>query len=130
MSNIVSSAVSQAPTQQKMQQIGNNPPLANVENLVPYNITTAQQVQSPIKFDVPAFEDDSAASWLRWSYGAVYQARGCGFETELAAAERERLSVGAGVFDSSNVAWMTRINSCRGIALEIMQRSEVPNDVW
>ena len=63
-----------------------------------------------------------------------------GFEDELTAAEGGGLSVGAAVFDSSNVdparlrnahvAWMTPINSCSGMALEIVQRSNAPNDAW
>ena len=70
----------------------------------------------------------------------MYQARASGFENELTAAERDGLSVGADIFDSSNVgtvrlrnahvAWMTLINSCSGIALEIAQRSSAPNDAW
>ena len=49
-------------------------------------------------------------------------------------------SVGADVFDSSNVdpvrlrnahaAWIIRINSCSGMALKIVQRSDAPNDAW
>ena len=80
-----------------------------------------QQAQSPIKFDVPASEGDSAASWLTWSQKVVHQARVCGFEAELTAAEGEGLNVGAGGFYGSNVdsvrlgnahvAWMTVINS-------------------
>ena len=77
----ISSAVSQALTQQ-MQRI-------------------LQQVQLPIKFDVPIY--DSAASWLRSSQKVLYQARACGFEAELTAAEGEGLGLGAGVFDESNV---------------------------
>ena len=57
--------------------------------------TAEQQVQPPIKFDVPATEGDSAASWFTWSQRVVYQVRTCGFETELTAAEGEGLSVGA-----------------------------------
>ena len=63
-----------------------------------------------------------------------------GFEDELTAAEGDGLSVEADVFDSSNVdpvrlrnayvAWMTLINSCNGMALEIVQRSNAPNDAW
>ena len=59
---------------------------------------------------------------------------------ELAAAEGDGLSVGADVFYSSNVdpvrlrnahvAWMTLIKSCSGMALEIVQRSNAPNDAW
>ena len=60
-------------------------------------------MQSPIKFDVPVFEGESAASWVMWSKRVIYQARACGFEAELTAAEKEGLSVGAGVFDRSNV---------------------------
>ena len=86
-----------------------------------------QQVESSaIKFDVvPAFGGGSAASRLTWSQKVVYQARSCGFETELTADEGEGLSVGSDVFDgngvasvilrNANVAWMTRINSCRGM---------------
>ena len=107
---------------------------------MPQNTTAAQQVQTSIKFDVPAFEGDSAASWLTWSQRVLYQARGSGFEDELTAAEGDGLSVGADAFDSSNVdpvrsrnahvAWMTMINSCSGMALEIVQRSNAPNDAW
>ena len=86
-------------------------------------------------FDVPVFEGDGAASWLTWSQRVVYQARACGFEAELTAVEGEGLSVGAGVFDGSNVdpvrlrnthisSWMTLINNYRGMALEIVQRTE------
>ena len=101
-------------------------------------LTAAQQLQTPIKFDVPAFDGDSTASWLTWSQRVLYQARASGFENELTAAEGDGLSVGADVFDSSNVdpvrlrnahvAWMTLINSCSGITLEIVQRSNAPNE--
>ena len=70
-----------------MQQIGNNPPPATEANHVPQNTNAVQQVQSPIKFDLPAFEGDGAESWLTF-----------GFETELTAAEGQGLSVGADVF--------------------------------
>ena len=70
----------------------------------------------------------------------MHQARACGFETELTAAEGQGLSVGADVFYESNVdpvrsqnqlvAWMAFINSCRGIAFETVQCSEVSNDGW
>ena len=70
----------------------------------------------------------------------MYQARASGFENELTAAEGDGLSVGDDVFDSSNVdlvrlrnahvAWMTLINSCGGMTLEIVQRSNAPNDAW
>ena len=121
-----------------MQRIGNSPPSATAANYVPLNTTAAQQVQTSIKFDVPAFEGDSTASWLTWSQRVLYQARASGFE--LTASEGNGLSVGADVFDSSNVgpvrlrnahvAWMTLINSCIGMALEIVQRSNAPNDAW
>ena len=137
IAQIVSNAVSQALTHQ-MQQIGNSPPSATAANYVPQNTTTAQQFQTSIKFDVPAFEGDSTASWLTWSQRVLCQARASGFEDELTAAEGDGLSVGADVFDSSivdpvrlrnaHVAWMTLINSCSGIALEIVQRSNAPND--
>ena len=68
----------------------------------------------------------------------MYQARACGVEDELTAAEGDWLSVGTDDFDNSNVdpvrlrnvhvAWMTLVNSCRGMALEIAQRSSAPND--
>ena len=58
----------------------------------------------------------------------------------MTAAEGDGLSVGADVFDSSNVdpvrlrnahvAWMTLINSCSGMALEIVQRSNAQNNAW
>ena len=115
-----------------MQQTANNPPVEE-----PAATTAAvQQVQTPIKFDVPVFEGDSAASWLRWSQRVVYQARSCGFEADLAAAEGEEPSVGADVFDRNNVdperlrsthaAWTTLINNCKIMTLEIAQRSEAP----
>ena len=135
----VSNAVSQALTHQ-MQQIGNSPPSATEANYVPQNTTAAQQFQTSMKFDVPAFEGDSTASWLTWSQRVLYQARASGFEDEPTAAEGDRLSVGADVFVSSNVdpvrlrnahvAWMTLVNSCSGMALEIVQRSNAPNDAW
>ena len=104
------------------------------------NTSTAQQFQPPIKFDVPAFEGDSTVSWLTWSQRVLYQSRACGFENELTAAVGHGLSVGADVFDSSNVdpvrlrnahaAWMILINSCSRMALEIVQRSDAPNEAW
>ena len=116
-----------------MQQTANNPPLAAAASTA-----AVQQVQTPIKFDVPVFGGDSVASWLTWSQRTVYKAGACGFETELTAAEGEGLSVGADVFDRSNVdpvrlrnahaAWITLINNCRGMTFEIVQRSEAPND--
>ena len=71
----------------------------------------------------------------------MYQARASGFENELTAAEGDGLSVGVDVFDSSSnvypvrlrnahVAWMTLINSCSGMALEIVQCSDAPDDAW
>ena len=53
IAQIVSNAVSQALTHQ--------------------TLTAAQQFQTPIKFDVPAFEGDSTASWLTWSQRVLYQ---------------------------------------------------------
>ena len=104
IAQIVSNAVSQALTHQ-MQQIGNSPPF-----------------KTPIKFDIPAFEGDSTASWFTWSQRVLYQTRASGFENELTAAKGDGLSVGVDVFDSSNVdpvrlqnahvAWMILINSC------------------
>ena len=77
---------------------------------------------------------------MTWSQRVLYQARASGFEDELTAAEGDGLSVGADVFDSSNidpvrlrnahVAWMTLINSCSKKALEIVQPSNAPNDAW
>ena len=110
-----------------------------VRNAVSQALThQMQQFQTPIKFDLPAFEGDSTASWLTWSQRVLYQARASGFENELTAAEGDGLSVGADVFVSSNVdpvrlqnahmAWMTLINSCSGMALEIVQRGNAPND--
>ena len=70
----------------------------------------------------------------------VYQGRACGFEAQLTAVEGEGLSVGADVFYQSNVgpvrlrntlvAWMTLINNCGRMTLEIVQRIEAPNDAW
>ena len=123
-----------------MQQIRNSPPSATAANHVTQNITAAQQFQTPIKFDIPAFEGDSTSSWLTWSQRVLYQARASGFENELTPAEGDGLSVGADVFDNSNVdpvrlrnvhvAWVTLINSCSGMALNIVQRSNAPNDAW
>ena len=137
IAQIVSDAVSQALTH-RMQQIGNSPPSAPAANHVTQNTTAA--LQTSIKFDVPAFEGNSTASWLTWSQRVLYQARASGFEDELTAAEGDGLSVGADVFDSSNVdpmrmrnahvAWTTLINSCSGMTLEIVQRSNAPNDAW
>ena len=133
IAQIVSNAVNQGLTHQ-MQQIGNSPPSATAANYVPQNTTATQQFQTSIKFDVPAFEGDSTASWLTWGHRVLYQARGSGFEDVLTAAERDELSVGADIFDSNNVdsvrlrnvhvAWMTLINSCSGWALETVQRTE------
>ena len=102
IAQIVSNAVSQALTHQ-VQQIRNSPPSATAANNVPQNTTAAQQFQTYFKFDVPAFEGDSTASWLTWSQRVLYQARASGFEDELIAAEGDGLSVRADVFDSSNV---------------------------
>ena len=102
IAQIVSNAVSRALTHQ-MQQTGNSPPSATAANHVTQNTTAAQQFQTSIKFGVPAFEGDSTASWLTWSYRVLYKARASGFENELTAAEGDGLSVGADVFDSSNV---------------------------
>ena len=117
-----SSAVSQALTQ-PMQQTGRNPPLATAANYVTQNTAAVQQVQSPSKFDIPAFDGDSAAAGWRGVKRVVYQAKACGFEAELTAAEGEELSVGADVFEGSNVdpvrlrnahvAWMMSINNCK-----------------
>ena len=65
IAQIVSKTVRQEITQ--LQQISNNLSLATAANHVPQNTTAVQQVQPPIKFDVSAFEGDSAASWLTWS---------------------------------------------------------------
>ena len=139
IAQIVSNAVSQVLTHQ-MKQIGNIPLSATAANYVPQNTTTAQQFQTSIKFDVPAFEGDSTASWLTWRQRVLYQARASGFEDELTAAKGGGLSVGADVFDNSDVdpvrlrnahvTWMTLINSCSGIALEIVQRRNAPNEAW
>ena len=136
---IVSNAVSQVLTH-NMQQIGNSLSSATAANYVPQNTTAAQQNQTSIKFDLPAFEGHSTASWLTWSQRVLYQARASDFEDELTAAEGDGLSVGAYVFDGSNVdpvrlrnahvAWMTLINSCSGMALEIVQRSNALSDAW
>ena len=77
---------------------------------------------------------------MTWSQRVLYQARASGFEIELIAAVGDGLSVGADGFDSSNVdpvrlrnahsAWMILINSCSGMALEIVQRSDAPNEAW
>ena len=139
IAHIVSNAVSQALTHQ-IQQLGNSLASTTAANHVTQNTSAAQQFQPPIQFEVPAFEGDSTASWLTWSQRVLYQARASGFENELTAAVGDGLSVGAGVFDSSNVdpvrlrnaheACMILINSCSGMALEIVQRSDAPNEAW
>ena len=63
IAQFVSNAVIQTLTHQ-IQQLGNSPPSATAANHVTQNTNSAQQFQAPIKFDVPAFEGDSAASWL------------------------------------------------------------------
>ena len=64
IAQVVSIAVSQALTHQ-MQQIENSPPSATTAAYyVPQNTTTVQQIQTSIRFDVPAFEGDSTASSL------------------------------------------------------------------
>ena len=108
-----------------MQQTANNPPLAAATSTA-----AVQQVQTSLKLDVPVFESDSAASWLTWSQRVIYQARACGFEAELTAAEGEGLRIGADGFYQSNVdpvrlrnapaALIVHINSCRGMAPEIV----------
>ena len=80
-----------------MQQTANNPPAAAAASTA-----AIQQVQTPINFDVPVFEGD-CSKLVTWSQRVVYQARACGFEAELTAAEGEELSVGADVFYQSNV---------------------------
>ena len=131
---IVSSAVSQVLTQH-MQQTASNLPLAAAANNA-----EVQQVQAPTKFEMSAFEGENAGSWLTWGQRVIYQARACGFEAELTAAEGVGVSVGADVFDGSNVdpvrlrnahaAWIALINNCREITFEIVQRSKAPNDAW
>ena len=139
IAQIVSNAVSQALTHQ-IQQLGNSIPSTTTANHVTRNTSAAQQIQPPMKFDVPGFEGDSTASWLTWSQRVLYQARASGFENELSEAVGDGLSVGADVFDSSNVdpvrlrnahaAWMILINSCSGMALEILQRNDASSEAW
>ena len=124
-------------TQVEIAQIFSNAVSQALTHQIP---TTAQQFQTPITFDVPSFEGDSTASWLTWSQRVLYQARASGFENKLTAAVGDGLSVGADVFDSGNVdpvrlrnahaAWMILINSCSGMSLEIVQRSDAPNKAW
>ena len=135
---VASSAVSQALTQQ-MQQIVNNPLLATAANHVSHSTTAmcSRSIQSPIKLDIPTFEGNNSTNWLTWSQKVVCQARACDFEAELTAAERQALSVEAAFYRSNvdpvrlqnaHVAWMTLINSCRGMTLKVEQRSKAPND--
>ena len=65
LAQIVSSVVSQALTQY-VQQTANNPLIAAASSTA-----VVQQVQTPIKFDVPIFECDSAASGLTRSQKAL-----------------------------------------------------------
>ena len=81
LAQIISSAVSQVLTQHVQQTVSNPPQVAVAST------AGVQQVQSPIKFDVPVFEGNSAATWLTWSQRVTYQARACRFEAELKAAE-------------------------------------------
>ena len=74
IAQIVSNAVSQALT--------HSDTAVTAANHVTQNTTAAQQFQTPIKFDVPAFEGDSTASLLTWSQRVLYQAR-ASFENEL-----------------------------------------------
>ena len=76
IAQLVSNAVSQALTQH-MQQVGNSQQPTPRENQGSQN--TTQQVQTPIKYDVPAFEGDSTPSWMTWSQRVTYQARAGGF---------------------------------------------------
>ena len=92
IAQIVSNAVIQALTHQ-IQQIGNSPTSAIAANHVTQNTTAAQQFQTPIKFDVPAFEGDSTVSWLTWGQRVLYQAGASGFENEVTVAEDDGLSV-------------------------------------
>ena len=69
LAQIVSSTVSQALTQH-WQHIASNSLLA-AEAI----IAVVQQVQVPTKFEMAAFEGNSAASWLTWSQRVVYQAK-------------------------------------------------------
>ena len=71
IAQIVSNAVSQALTHQ-IQQLENSPPSATAANHVTQNTTAAQQFQTPIKFNVPAFKGRSTASWLTWSQRVLY----------------------------------------------------------
>ena len=107
---IISTTVSQALTHQ-IQQLGNIPPSATAANHVTQNTTAAQQFQTPIKFDVPAFEGDSTASWLTWSQRVLCQVRASGFQNELTAAEGVGLSVGADVFDINNNVDLVRLRN-------------------
>ena len=90
LAQIVISAVNKVITQH-VQQTANKPIVAAP------GTTAVRQVQTPIKFDVPIFEGDSAASLL--GKRVVDQAGTCGFEADLTAAGAERLIVGADVFD-------------------------------
>ena len=113
LAQILSSAVSQTLIQH-MQPTASNPSLAAAASTA-----AVQQVQSPTNFEIRAFEGESAARWLTWSQRVIYQARACGFEAELTAAEGEGLSDGADVFDgssvdlvrlrNSHVAWVERL---------------------
>ena len=78
IAQIVRNAVSQALTHQ-LQQLGNLPSTA-AGNMT-HNTVAAQQYQTPIKFDVPAFEGESSTNWSTWSQRVLYQARASGFES-------------------------------------------------
>ena len=133
LAQTASSAVRQA-LSQYIQQTASNPPLAAIIA----STVAVQQVQSPTKFEMPAFEGDSPGSWLTWSQKVVYQATACGFEAEVIAVEGEGMSVGADVFDGSNVGLVRLRNAQRRMdgahvqlqkmPLEFVQRSDAPND--
>ena len=122
LAHIVSSAVSQALTK-RMHQIGSTPPLPTAVNHGSQTNAAVEQVQPPTKFDIPAFEDDSEASWLTWSQRVMYQVRACGFEAEVAAVVGEGLSVGADGFHGSNVH-LVRLQNVHVACMSLMKAAE------
>ena len=134
LAQIVSSTVSQA-LSQCVQLTGSNPPLAAAASTA-----AVQEVHFPTKFEILAFEGESAVSWMTLSLRVVYQARACGFVAELTAAEGEVPRIEVDIFYGSNadpvrlrnihLAWMALIDNWRGMAIEIVQHSKARNNAW
>lgn len=116
--------MSQALTQQAQQ--GANP----ADTVAIRESIDKPQIQPLVKYHVPTFDGDSA----------MYQARACGFHHESTTAQGEGLCVGAKVFDdrglhpvifrNAHAAWITLVNSYKGMVLDIIKKTKAPNDAW